>query len=955
MSGGTLTWTNRSPTHDHSHPTKSYQSTVDQARAFAAELGPDLALAFDKLSGKTAMVLRAYVADVFQEGHPYSKVKSIRDAMKQYFEDRFYCWGAYWQFLHDQDEEMFGEGEDDIDEERGEWIGNPVYATEFVSMMQELKDQSEKEEGTHQAKRRTTIGYEDMTQLILHLQKPETTEAEGLGRCLFFQALAATAFTLWLTFDEILKLKRGHIRFRRSDFDGSAWFSITVPFRTSSPMNPAQANVYEIYSQPEEPYACCVTYLLQWIQWVELKEGRRLQEDDPLFSNLIGNDQIQLDQHFSAVQMSTLLNKYARDAGVMDYRYNRLDTHCFRRGGAQHRLTHAQDPWPFKAIKWWGGWAEREPAEKIMEYLLDDYQYEASFGNIMSPRGSKSRGHIGMAGLPAEMMVTKECFKSTIRSMETRHATAMAIIEKELKELRQQNSHFRQENIEWRGAISLQLEKVVHMLPSQVPSDPHRHPSQQQVDQPQRPLQRPAEKIREQRPQHKSSPQSPPLPSQLGDSQNPVHTARSQRQLPPPGNSQDLHTQPSSSQHPKAKIPPINNWKEAIKQWYEGDPENGLNEPLSEWTPKMRYGQATFSNRKLIASEFELLGCSDTKMRQVYGSSLNGVGTLVTAIRKRHKKLRQEDEQDEEAEEAEEEEEEEEEEGEEEEQEEDEEEGSDNLTELPIPRVTHWKDVIRQWEEGDPDNGLSVPLRMWSLEMRRTHKVYPARKVIAKEFERCGKDEATMRQLYGASLDGLQSLIVAIRKLHKLQGINTKIAARSQTVNDSDTESEKEDEENGEEGGTAGPIPTVPRIRTWKQAVEQWEKGDPEHGLAPMRDWPEEWRKTSRTRMLCLARRRIAEEFEFCGRDEIRMRKLHGEAMDCNKDLLDSIRGRLGVSSQWKSKSTLKNTVGDEEEELEELEELEEEGEEEEEEALTKKRKLALVANSSASLRKKRP
>ncbi|KAF9296420.1 hypothetical protein BGZ74_010337 [Mortierella antarctica] len=102
---------------------------------------------------------------------------------------------------------MIGEGNDDVDEERGEWIGNPVYATAFVSMMQELKDQEEKGERM----RRTAIGYEDMTKLILHLQKPEITEAEGLGRCLLFQAFAATAFTL---LDEILKLKRGHIQFQ---------------------------------------------------------------------------------------------------------------------------------------------------------------------------------------------------------------------------------------------------------------------------------------------------------------------------------------------------------------------------------------------------------------------------------------------------------------------------------------------------------------------------------------------------------------------------------------------------------------------------------------------------------------------------------------------------------------------------------------------------------------------
>ncbi|KAF9304806.1 hypothetical protein BGZ74_000528 [Mortierella antarctica] len=707
-------------------------------------------------------------------------------------------------------------------------------------------------------------------------------------------------------------------------------------------MDPAQANVYEIYLQPEEPHACCATYLFRWMHWVELKEGRQLQEDDLLFPNLTSNDQIQLDQPFSAIQMSTLLNKYATDAGVMDRRYNRLDIHCFRRGGAQYRLTHAQDPWPFKAVKWWGGWAEREPVEEIMEYLFDDSQYEASFGDMMSPRGSKSRVHIGMARLPAEVTMTKECFKATIRSMETRHAMVLATIEKEVRELKQQNNHIQQENTEWRGAISLQLEKAVHMLSSRVLSDPHHHPSQQQVDQLQRPPQHPAEQIRDQFPQHRSSHQSPPFPSQQKHSQPSVHIASPRRQSPPPRNSQEPHTQPSSSQHPRPQIPPVYSWKEAITQWNEGDPENDLENPLSEWMPRMKYGQSTFSDDKLIANEFESFGRSDTRLRQVYGGSLDSVGKLVQAIRKRHKQKGQEEEVgDEEVEE-------------EEEKEEGVEEEGDNLPELPIPRVTHWKDVIRQWEEGDPDYGL-VPLREWTMEMRQMNKLYPTRKLIAKEFERSGHNEATMRQMYGDNLDGLNTLITVIRKQNRMRRIQAKNAARPQTVNDSNTESEDEEEEKGEVGGAAGPMPRVPRLQTWKQAIVQWETGDPEQGLTPIRDWPYKWRNTARTRMLYLTRKRIAEEFAFCGRDEIRMRELHGNAMDSSNALVKSIRKRLGLSRPRRNKGPLENTTGNEEDELDELEEEEEEEEEEERRRGRSTDEEAQVVSSPASLKRKAP
>jgi len=201
MSGGTPTWTNGSNVvNNHINIRHQHQNTIDQALAYAAELGPDLVLAFDTLSNKTTLVLRAFVAAMYQEGHSYSDIEDIRDTMKQYFEDRFLCIGTYWQFLTDQDEVMVSSGNNDKDEERGEWIGNPVFDTAFVSMMQELKDQDERLEGIRQAKRKTAIGSEDITKLMLHLQKPETIKAEGLARCLFFQAFVATAFTLWLTY-----------------------------------------------------------------------------------------------------------------------------------------------------------------------------------------------------------------------------------------------------------------------------------------------------------------------------------------------------------------------------------------------------------------------------------------------------------------------------------------------------------------------------------------------------------------------------------------------------------------------------------------------------------------------------------------------------------------------------------------------------------------------------------
>ncbi|KAG0332888.1 hypothetical protein BG000_009655 [Podila horticola] len=144
------TWASGPTTPGHNDTMKPYQGTIDRARAYAAELGPDMALAFDQLTHKTAMVLRAYIAAVYQEGHLFSEVERIQDVMKFYFEDTFGCWGTTWQFLPDQDEANIGNG--GLNEERGEWIGNPVYDPAILNLLQELKAQ-DAHEGTRQANR----------------------------------------------------------------------------------------------------------------------------------------------------------------------------------------------------------------------------------------------------------------------------------------------------------------------------------------------------------------------------------------------------------------------------------------------------------------------------------------------------------------------------------------------------------------------------------------------------------------------------------------------------------------------------------------------------------------------------------------------------------------------------------------------------------------------------------
>lgn len=61
-------------------------------------------------------------------------------------------------------------------------------------------------------------------------------------------------------------------------------------------------------------------------------------------------------------------------------------THCFRRGGAQHRFFYAKKRWNLTAVRAWGGWAHGESPKTIIRYLMDEYiAMEQNFSDLMSP------------------------------------------------------------------------------------------------------------------------------------------------------------------------------------------------------------------------------------------------------------------------------------------------------------------------------------------------------------------------------------------------------------------------------------------------------------------------------------------------------------------------------------------------------------------------------------------
>ncbi|KAG0088841.1 hypothetical protein BGZ93_010158 [Podila epicladia] len=400
-----------------------------------------------------------------------------------------------------------------------------------------------------------------------------------------------------LGFDEVLLLKGEHVRIGKPSSKEPQWFysvSVFVPFRRSD--DPSQANVYyRIQPQAEEPHTCFVSKLLDWFEWTIQHEHRTLQGNDFLFPYHTSDDLTRLKEPFTSSMVLQLINRYASDAGILNPKYARLDTHCLRRSGALYRLVHAKNTWHFDVIRWWGGWSENAPAEEIVRYLLDDTQDRASFGTVMSLRQNRFQGHTGAARRALEDLVMRDRIESAIQSMESIYMSALAKIEQDRHDIRNERNGLQHAITELRNTVDRHIENVAHALAS-----------------------------------HGSAEACPPvteLAPESGQSQQP--------QAQPPHQPRQRRAQVPPLQHLEQTIPDITHWKEAIRQWEKGDRTNGLTIALSKWTTDMKKApqhKRSYEARKKIVEQYKIYGQDGRRMRKEYGDKMNTVGGLLTAI-----------------------------------------------------------------------------------------------------------------------------------------------------------------------------------------------------------------------------------------------------------------------------------------------------------------------------------
>lgn len=246
-------------------------------------------------------------------------------------------------------------------------------------------------------------------------------------------------------------------------------------------------------------------------------------------------------------------------------------SHCFRRGGAQHRFMHFHDKWSLKAVRWWGRWRDEVGDESILKYLSNSCPNEKYyFGDMLSPDYTEYGQSASEGFAESKLPVTCQVMKITHERLRSEVTRELSMTESRLR------SEF--------DSLRSMIAEVRHCRSDQ---------------------------------QARCSTHSPTLLLDHGN-QDASTT-----------NAELLETETSVP-----RIPTISSWKQAIQQWDVGDISRGLTIPLSDWTSKMKAADPSkYSQRKLIVAEFEYFGRDENKMEGCHGSSLNSIGDLIRSIR----------------------------------------------------------------------------------------------------------------------------------------------------------------------------------------------------------------------------------------------------------------------------------------------------------------------------------
>jgi hypothetical protein len=318
-------------------------------------------------------------------------------------------------------------------------------------------------------------------------------------------------------------------------------------------------------------------HLLTWLPFYELCLGRKLEPDDYIFPYIASNGTIHPKREMTLQLCQDLITEFTKNSGL----HKSYTTHCFRRGGAQYRFMFAPlgKRWSLSIVRWWGGWATGEHVGKLSDIpttILIDFQVDTLMKYLVDSLQSYETGH-GDALCP----VPHEADKSFMGE----HLLVKPVATEEFRTVTSQ--------------IITDLRKI-SLNPPPCTCHSHTHSSDLPAMGP-RPGSQPRAAVQVSGsavtvPAAQISP--PEQPSSREDSPA-VQSARlSQRVVIIPG----------------VFIPDLKKgdeaWLDAVHQWEDGDPANGL-QALRDW-PREWYTEgmrqvtgAKRSQRKMIFEEYE--------------------------------------------------------------------------------------------------------------------------------------------------------------------------------------------------------------------------------------------------------------------------------------------------------------------------------------------------------------
>ena len=403
----------------------------------------------------------------------------------------------------------------------------------------------------------------------------------------YLMAACSTCFILWLRIDELVQLRISDIELSVTNDDGVEHHLIRLNDRKYV-RGDQNGQSYALYRLHDEECVCAFKHINNWITKYKSMMNRDLLPEDHLFPKADENvSKIFFGEHMVYQTFMSTINKLISDCGIVPRNaagsvLGVFTSHCFRRGGAQHRFITGKSRWPLDVVKWWGGWGSGEDVNTIIRYLLEEtYKYENNFTHFLYTRGSDARifnTHIAtIADVGREVSALQEKVSSAFVQLDQTSAA---------------NRMFLNDAVSKMGdEMNMRLDTLTKELFQRLPGGQGSVNSLQAV------------------------------PTQ------PISLA------PNPGACGVTGTEISMYNH----IPGIKSWKDAINQWENGCPSKNLTVPLKSWplgtrTSGLKY---KYHDRKVIALEYLRLG--DTSFVDKYDPNNCTLKALKQKIRNEHK------------------------------------------------------------------------------------------------------------------------------------------------------------------------------------------------------------------------------------------------------------------------------------------------------------------------------